>query len=63
MDKVIKILEQALSDAVQVEVLAIMDREHLNRAVGGMRAALLELRELWALDRKPGNTEGLNGAS
>jgi hypothetical protein len=60
MDRVIEILEQALSDAVQVEVLTTIDRGHLDRAVGGMRAALLELR---ALDRKPGNTEGLNGAS
>jgi hypothetical protein len=59
MDRVIEILKKALSDAVQVEVLAIMDREHLDRAVGGMRAALLELRELRALDRKPGDTEGL----
>jgi hypothetical protein len=53
MDRVIEILEQALSDAVQVEDLTVMDREHLDRAVGGMRAALLELR---ALDRKPGDT-------
>jgi hypothetical protein len=60
MDKAIKLLEQALSNAVQVEVLAIMDREHLNRAIGGIRAALLELR---AQDRKPGDTEGLNGAA
>jgi hypothetical protein len=58
MDRVIEILEQALGDAVQVEALAIMDRGCLNRVIGGIREALLELRELRALYRKPGNTEG-----
>jgi hypothetical protein len=60
MDKVIVLLEQAVSDAVKVEVLAIMDREHLDRAVRGVRVALIELR---ALNRKLDDTDGANGAA
>jgi hypothetical protein len=55
MDKAIELLEKAVREAARVEVLAVVDRGYLNRAVGHIEEALIELR---AVDRKAENTEG-----
>jgi hypothetical protein len=44
MDKAIKLLEQAVGEADCVEVLAVVDREYLNRAVRHVREAISELQ-------------------
>jgi hypothetical protein len=48
MGKIIELLKQAADEADLVEVLAIMDREHLNRAVGYVREAISELQSRYA---------------
>jgi hypothetical protein len=45
MEKVIDLLEKAVREAGRVEVLGIVDREYLDRAIGHIREVVNELQK------------------